>query len=37
MAVAALPTMMKLTDGEGNQGRRRWMTVAEDAATAANK
>jgi len=29
MAAAALPAMMKLTDGGGNQGKRRWMTVAE--------
>jgi len=38
VTAAALPAMMKLIDGEGNQGRRWWMTVvAEGAASSTNK
>jgi len=29
VAAAALPAMMKVTDGEANERRRRWMTVAD--------
>jgi len=36
VAAVALLAMMKLTDGEGNQGRQRWMTVAATAATHAS-
>jgi len=27
VATAALPTMMKVTDSDANERRRRWMTV----------
>jgi len=37
VAAVALPAMMKVTDGEANERRRRWLTVAATAGSRTNE